>query len=434
MKLGFLLYILLQASILVPTLKENFTRFTRVIMRLLRFATLMACLVSNVLLFGQKEDWQPITAADQQIKEAPGNPGASAIMLYYSQFIDDKNGSQFTYRRIKVLTEKGREPGGVADVEIVVGAGFSIGGLKARTIHPDGSIVEFTGKPFEKTIIKGKGIKVLAKTFTMPDVTVGSIIEYKYHIYTPEGVVYESNWEIQHDLYTVKEDLAFKSYEGDLETDSGLGSGFSWVTMNMDKKPTMRGNTVELHMDNVPAFTAEGYMPPEEEYKPNVRFFYGGRELSSADKFWQEYGKRRNSETEQCIGDHREIAAAAEAAIGSETDPEKKLRKLYARAQEIKNLSYERERSAEEEKKEKLKPAESVMDVLQRGYGSRTDVNRFFVALARASGFEASVGKVSNRSERFFQKTIFDRRQLDSEIAIVKVENGLLEKSLRSIG
>ena len=58
---------------------------------------------------------------------------------------------QFFYHRIKILTDAGRQ---YANVEIPIDPLFHFVDLKARTIHPDGSIVEFTGKPFEKTIVK----------------------------------------------------------------------------------------------------------------------------------------------------------------------------------------------------------------------------------------------------------------------------------------
>jgi hypothetical protein len=52
--------------------------------------------------------------------------------------------------------------------------------VRARTIRPDGNIVNFEGKPCEKIIEKRSGEKILAKTFTLPDVQPGGIIEYKY--------------------------------------------------------------------------------------------------------------------------------------------------------------------------------------------------------------------------------------------------------------
>jgi hypothetical protein len=70
--------------------------------------------------------------------------------------------------RIKILTEEGRKH---ANVELVFSKGYEeISNLRARTIKPDGSIVDFDGNVFEKTILKSREWAYLAKTFTLPDV------------------------------------------------------------------------------------------------------------------------------------------------------------------------------------------------------------------------------------------------------------------------
>jgi len=72
--------------------------------------------------------------------------------------------------------------------------------LKARTIRPDGTIANFEGKAFDKTIVKAKGVKYLAKTFSMPDVQVGSIIEYHYTNNLQEGLIFDSHWILSEEL------------------------------------------------------------------------------------------------------------------------------------------------------------------------------------------------------------------------------------------
>src|SRR5262245_34614976 len=126
----------------------------------------------------QRQSWLPVTAADMALKDVPGNPGAPAVQIYYSQNIDDyKQGEEgeYIYRRIKILTEKGKK---YADVEIKVPPDYRLIDLKARTIQPDGKIVDFTGKPFDKVIAKGKEFTYLAMSFTLADVKVGSTTEY----------------------------------------------------------------------------------------------------------------------------------------------------------------------------------------------------------------------------------------------------------------
>lgn len=389
-----------------------------------RFLVFCGGFLFSLLSFAQKEDWLPVTPQDLDIKQVPGAPGADAIQLYYADYINDEEQTEFFYHRVKILQKGALKPGkGLVDVEIVVPVEGSISGLKARTIHPDGKIIEYTGKPFQKTVFKTKGLKVLAKTFTMPDVTVGSIIEYKYKI-GREGYIVDHAWTIQHSLYTVKESYRMKGYTGRLEDMPDFQIAALYSNMPNSVKPQQKGGGYEMDLQNMAAFESEGYMPPEEDFKPQVRFFYIGRQATTADKFWQEQGRKWNDDVERFIGNRGEIRQAAEQAIGDETEPGLKLRKLYGRAQKIRNLSYERERTEAEQKKEHLKDNQNAGDVLARGAGYRNDITRLFVALARAAGFEAAIVRVSNRHDKFFDKNLLSNRQLDTEIAVVK----LLEK------
>ena len=396
-------------------------------MRGLRHAVFTGCLllscivVFNVAVAAQKNDWLPITPQDQQTKEVPGNPGAPAILLYYMQDIDDSapnNEAERVYQRIKILNDKGKK---YADVEIVVPPGCHVLDLKARTIHPDGKSIELTDKPFDKVLVKGRGFKFTGKAFTMPDVTIGSIIEYRYKLDFPPNNLPAHEWVVQHDLYTVKESFRIRAYTGQLVGAEG-GTGLALAPkLPPNVRPTKKGEGFELDAENIPAFEAEPYMPPEASYLYRVNFFYGGREMQSADMFWQYVGNRWNDEVEPFLNKGKEARDAAMAAIGSETDPEKKIRLLYARAQQIRNLTYEHRRTEDERKKENIKPNRDVAEVLAHDYGDRDDVTRVFIAMARAAGFNASVLRVSNRSERFFERNIKSARQLDTEIAQVSL-------------
>ena len=396
-------------------------------MRFLRLCIVFALCACAVSAFAQKEDWLPITPQDLSVNSVPGNPGAPAIQLYYSHMINDEQlaedgGYAFYYRRIKILNDKGLR---YADVEIPIFPGESLSSLKARTIHPDGKIIDFTGKPFEKTLIKGRGLKIQAKTFTLPEVTAGSIVEFRWKI--DHGNYLEADeWIVQHDLYTVKEVFRLRAFQGRMNTsalsDEPAQSSLTYSHLPPNVKPRLKGSAYEMEAENVPAFEPEEYMPPEDTLRPQVRFFYGGKDILSPDVFWSRIGQRLNGETEAFIGkSSSEVRDAAAQAVGGETDPEKKLRKLYARAQEIRNLTYERRRTQEEQKKESLKGNNNAGDVLKRGFGDRNDITRLFVAMVRASGMEASVAEVSNRANRMFDRGFLSNRALDSELAVVPV-------------
>ena len=375
------------------------------------YAILYGLLLLPTLCHGQSYDWQTVTPQDMQFKEVPGLPNEPAVMLYHADYItyvSDYDQSEFVYNRIKVLTEAGKT---YANVEIPLVPWIKIQDLEARTIQPDGSISELTSKPFEKVIFKNRNTKFLAETFTFPNVMVGTIIEYRFRL--KSSWTYINEWILDHDLFTVKEHFLFK-HAGPFV--------MSFVVNGSAVKPEKRGETYELELMNVPPFRQEEQMPPTENYKASVRFFYGRTDASSVRDFWTEKARWWSLGANNFIGDYKAIREAAATVIGGRTDPEEKLRKLYARVQQIRNLYWERERSDEEEKKEHLKENKSVVDVLKHGYGHTYEISALFVALARAAGFDASLILVADRERRFYREAFLDPAQYNWTLAGVTLQ------------
>jgi hypothetical protein len=375
------------------------------------YAFLCALFLFSALCHGQDYDWQPITPQDMQFKEVPGYPNEPAVLLYradYITYVSDYDQSEFVYNRIKVLTDAGKT---YADVEIPIVPWIKIHDLEARAIHPDGSISELNSKPFEKVIFKNRNFKFLAETFTLPNVVVGTIIEYRFRLQSSWS--YINQWILDHDLFTVKEHFLFK-HAGPFV--------MSYVVSGSTAKPEKKNETYELELTNVPPFRQEEQMPPTENYKASVRFFYGTTDKYGIRGFWTEKARWWSLGANNFIGDYRAIREAAATAIGSGTDPEEKLRKLYARVQQIRNLYWERERTDKEEKKEHLKENKSVADVLKHGYGNSYEISALFVAMARAAGFDASLILVASREHRFYSDEFLDSSQYNWTIAGVNLQ------------
>jgi hypothetical protein len=139
---------------------------------------IVLCAMRHPKTVSLADEWRPISPEELKMTIEPKAPGAPAVILYRQVDRDDSNvhtPNEYNYVREKILTEEGRK---YADVEIPVYKGrWDVVNIRARTIHPDGSIVNFDGKVYEKEIVKTRGLKYLAKTFTFPDVQPGSIIE-----------------------------------------------------------------------------------------------------------------------------------------------------------------------------------------------------------------------------------------------------------------
>jgi Domain of Unknown Function with PDB structure (DUF3857) len=124
---------------------------------------------------------------------------ARGCPLIHEENADGTNNFHSVYMRIKVLTEAGRK---YADVEIPYSRrGFSISGISGRTIHADGSIVPFQGKPFDKVLAKGRNVHYQVKSFALPDVQVGSIMECRYDLRYGDHSALAPIWLVQNELF-----------------------------------------------------------------------------------------------------------------------------------------------------------------------------------------------------------------------------------------
>ncbi len=380
--------------------------------RILRCHLFVALHVLSFAVTARSDDWLPITPQELAMKESPLSPGAHAVLLYREVETDDGLSVESHYYRIKILTETGKK---YADIEIPYLKGFTkVGDIKARTVRPDGSEVKFDGDVFDKVVVKARGFKVQTKTFTLPEVQVGSILEYRYKVRWPEDQLNSPRWEVQHELPTHRVNLIFKPWR-----DLAVSWTF-WLPAGAAPKEAKKGR-IELSLENIPGFQKEEYMPPERALMYRVDFFYFRRNPESADKFWVQEGKDWHGIIEEFIGKRKGVQQAVAQIVAPADPPESKLHKIYARVQQIRNLSYERAKSEKEEKREKRKDNSNVEDVLKNGYGYRSEINRLFVALARAAGFDAWAVMVAERDVQFFERNLLSWRQLDGEVSAVRV-------------
>ncbi len=349
------------------------------------------------------------------MKDYAPSPGAHAVLLYREVRTDDVNSVENNYVRIKILTEEGKKYG---NVELQYFRNFDrIGDIKARSIRPDGSIVKFDGEIFEKTLIKARGVKIQAKTFSFPDLQVGSIIEYRYTSRWDLSVSNSPKWLIQNELPTRAAKFWFKPFQQ---------ATVSWVTFRLPndvKVAQNRDSSFSLEMRNIDPFKEETYMPPEDEEQIRVQFFYFAQNPESPEKYWKRVGQQLHQFAESFIGNRGGIKQAAAEIVSPSDDPDTKLRKIYARVQGIRNLSFERSKSEKELKQENIKDNNNIEDVWKRNYGWRNELTYLFVGLARAAGFESSVIFVSERDVQFFSENVLTSSQLDGRVALVKVGN-----------
>jgi hypothetical protein len=362
------------------------------------------------------DEWLPVTPEELHLSEEPAAPKASAIYLYRQVDRSDFGHWERVYVRIKILTDEGRSQGSVVinfDKEREL-----VHDIEARTIRPDGSIVKFDGTVYEKPLLEGRGMHVMTKTFSLAEVQPGCIIEYRYERLLSRFYVFSSEWIVNADLYTKLAKFSLTPYRGYvLRTTTPAGLPPATVG------PTFQHGVYTMVTRDVPAFISEEYMPPEDELKMRVDFVY--MRDSTIDKdaaaFWTRWGKQTSSSAKRYMDQGRAMQAAL-AQIAAPTDsPEQKLRKIYARVQQVRNLSFERRKSAEEAERESAKDNEDVADVWKHGYANEHQITFLFVALARAAGFEADPVALSTRNRFLFNAQMRNPGQLNSAVAVVRL-------------
>jgi transglutaminase-like putative cysteine protease len=363
----------------------------------------------------------PVSPDELKMTSEPLAPGAPAILLYRQMDRDDngRTSHEDNYFRIKILTEQGRK---YADIEIpFLKQSENITNIHARTIKPDGSIVNFDGKVFEKTIHKAKGLKYLAKTFTLPDIQVGGIIEYYYTDDFKEFSLFESHWILSDELFTKRAQFSLKPYKSSFDNPFQLR--WTWQRLPPGAEPKQGADRiVRMEATNIAAFQTEDFMPPANELKSRVDFIYEDDFTErEPDKFWRHVGKKRSDYLESFVGKRKAMEAAIAQIVSPNDTPEVKLRKIYDRVQAIRNTSYEVWKTEQEEKRAKEKPVDNVEELWKRGYGNGTQLTWLFLALARAAGFEAYGCWVSNRHDYFFVSQTMESQKLNSNVVLVKL-------------
>jgi Domain of Unknown Function with PDB structure (DUF3857) len=368
-----------------------------------------------------------VSPDELKMTSEPLAPGAPAIILYRQVDRDDngRTSHEDDYVRIKILTEEGRK---YADVEIpFLKKTENVVDVRGRTIRPDGSIADFDGRIYEKELVKGKvqgrAFKYLAKTFTLPDVQVGSIVEYSYTMDFGENMLFESHWILSDELFTKKAQFSLKpfsrSYSGQIFT-----LRCSWPGLPPGADPPKQGpdRIFRMGASNIPAFQTEDFMPPANELRYRVDFIYHeGLSENDPDKFWKQVGRERNGQLESFLGKRGEMQQAVGQIVSPSDSPEVKLRKIYDRVQQTRNTSYEVQKTEQEAKREKEKPLENVAEVWKRGYGAGYQLTWLFLGLVRAAGFEAYGCWVSGRREYFFTPVTMQRQTLNSNVVLVKL-------------
>ena len=391
-------------------------------------ALLFPLAASLVAAPARAQQWTVPTPEELHMTSIPEVPGAEAIILNHDELHDDDNHMESTYYRIKILSEGGIKYG---DVELQFNKrhdsnGYGVGEIAGRTIQPDGTIVPFTGKPYDKLLHKDKENAYTARVFSLPAVQVGSIVEYRYSMRWDDHTFFFPTWHIQTDLYLRKGHYHWKPTDKELSgtTRGGretVANRLTWsstlpkgVEPKMTRLPTGKLD-VAMDLADVPPFGNEEYMPPIESSRYHVFFYY--TPYTSREEYWKTEVKFWNSDTGKFTRTSGVVQQEAQADVAGATTDEDRARKLYLAVMKLENTDYTRTRTTQEE----TNAIKSAEEVLKRKHGTSAQITMAYVAMARAVGLQAYVMAVADRSLKIFDPNWLDfDSQLTDSIAVVR--------------
>lgn len=320
-------------------------------------------------------DWQQPTADELKMTSYAAAPDAPAVYLFREETEDVDVGTRYIYARIKILTEKGKEM--FSDIEIpYVASDVRIAELGGRTILPSGAILPFTGQPYDKLLIKEGGVRIMAKVFSMPDVEVGSILEFRYKT---TGGVGAPQWLIQQRIPVLKAHYNFRPSVYD--TDFVYSTRLPKDTQVVREK----NRSFDLTIENVPALPREDYLPPFGNLSYRVSFYYSS--IKTSDEYWKVTGDEWTKNIDRFAKVSGKIRDAVNGIVAPADTDEQKVQKIYAAVMKIENTSFTRERSEKENKAEHLK-VKTAQDIWAQQRGTDDEIAVLFVALVRAAGLK----------------------------------------------
>jgi hypothetical protein len=351
-------------------------------------------------------------------------PGADAVYLYREEKTDDNLHYHSYYVRLKVLTQKGKE---LATVRTPYERrNFKVTDIQGRTIHRDGTLIPLTAKPSDLTDVKTKDFQVNTMVFTLPNVEVGSILEYRLQIRYEDSTVSSPTWQIQQPYFVHKAHYQFEPsrYLADITDSRGNAANNLMYALILDNGTKMKHDVTgrfSLDVDDVPPVPKDDWMPPLNTINWRAEFYYSG--YPTGAEFWRNEGKRWSKETERFADPSKSLKNAIAELVAASDSDEQKARKIYAAVMKLDNTDFTREKSSAERKSEKLKAIRNAEDVWLQKSGSSDDLALLYVALARAADLHVYPMQVVDRDRAIFDPNYLTLSQLDDYIVDV-VLNG----------
>lgn len=362
--------------------------------------SLVSCLVIAVLTaapaFAQLDPalaWRPVDPAELALSAPKVQADADAEALFWDVRVSDEQsrstGELSTifdqYVRIKIFTDRGREA--YATVNIPYQSGTDVLNVAARTIKPDGTIVELkSSEIFKRTTVKTDDARESVISFAAPALERGAILEYRWRELVADSLTNEVPLPFYREIpvhitrYFVRPldndavDMKAMTFNGTFTPFARQRDGFQLATLS-----------------NVPATRDEPFATPEFDRGPWMLVYYDLAGTRSNRDVWltfaraldEDYAKRtRPNDAIRRLAE--EVPAGSVAERGAAL-----MGLLLARVKRVDAASGTAGRTARDNR--------DAAEVLERGTGDGNDLTLLFLAVARAARLGARIAAAPDR-------------------------------------
>ena len=401
-----------------------------------RWSFFQVSLFSLLLIYGaqtalaQDKNWREVAPAELQMKTPQVEPDADAEAIFWEVRVDDSSDDNLSLRhyvRVKIFTERGREKYSKFDIPFT--RGTKIKDIAARIIKPDGTITEITKQDiFEREIVKANKVKIKAKSFAIPNIEPGVIVEYRYRETIEDAGAKGMTLVFQREIPVQKLSYYYKPYNK--REPNYQSFNFTDTKFIKDEKGFYLAERT-----NVPAFKEEPRMPPSDMARPwmllqgasisltSVTGFsinYTIKDPSSPTLYWGAVSAEYAPLVKEMNKSDKEIKRTATELTASASTPEEKLRKLYEFCQtQIRNTAFDT--TLTDEQREKLPKNKSLGDVLKNKSAGPQFIDMLFGSMANSVGFETRLALSGNRSKMFFNPNMTNDSFIHPAAIAVKV-------------
>lgn len=278
----------------------------------------------------------------------------------------------------------------------------------------------------ERTIAKSGRRNVKAKSFAMPGLEEGAIIEYQWtevsSEYTPRYVTLEMQreipiWEV---TYNVRPFQGFQSGE-QMRAYPFNSQPSKWEPILDDVR---RRGFVRSKATHVPALLDEPQMPAEDDVKAWMLIYYTPTSKEKPEAFWPSLGKQQLNEFRKTVKVNGEIKQVALEIAGKEGGEFEKAKALATYCQsKIKNVSYRSEGLTNEARTEffkNIKEAHNTSDTLKLKMGTSSHILALFYSLAEAAGLSPVYVQGGSANSAMFRIDFLDGYLLRNSMVAVK--------------